>query len=87
MLVPDEQTAGASYVAYFVDEANELRPLMYEKEGELVWPAFDLSEISQFQKARVAREREEKEQEIQDREEYLKKVRRDRESRFVPLPM
>jgi len=46
MLVPDESTAGLNYFAYFVDEGEELRPLIIEQDGQPMWPTFDRSDIA-----------------------------------------
>jgi hypothetical protein len=46
MLVPDESTAGLNYFAYFVDENEELRPLIIEQDGQPMWPTFDRSDIA-----------------------------------------
>ena len=67
-LVPDEATAGVRYLAYYVDDANELDALIIEKNGQLVHPMFDMDEIANFRKERVAREREQYTQEARDAE-------------------
>ena len=67
-LVPDEATAGVRYLAYYVDDANELDALIIEQNGQLVHPMFDMDEIADFRKERVAREREQYTQEARDAE-------------------
>ena len=67
-LVPDEATAGVRYLAYYVDDANELDALIIEKNGQPVHPMFDMDEIADFRKERVAREREQYTQETRDAE-------------------
>lgn len=49
-LVPHEGTAGAAYYAYFVDDANELRPLFLEKNNELTWAMFDERDLVNYDK-------------------------------------
>ncbi len=48
MLVPDESTAGLNYFSYFVDENEELRPLIIEQDGQPMWPTFDRSDIADY---------------------------------------
>ena len=47
-LVPNENTAGASYYAHVVDENNELRPLFMEIDGELGIPLFDKDDLKEY---------------------------------------
>jgi len=79
MLVPDESTAGVNYFAYYIDESNELRPLIYEKNGQAFWPTFNRNDIADYYKQEaIKREQEldklEKTQEgVFKRTELLKK--------------
>jgi len=54
-LMPVEGTAYPEYYAYYVDENNELRPLIFErsvseKQNELVWPMFGPDDIAAYVK-------------------------------------
>lgn len=80
MLVPDESTAGVNYFAYFVDpEGNELRPLIYEENGQAFWPTFNRDDISDYYEQEAARRKaeldklEETQQGVFKRTEALKK--------------
>ena len=75
-LVPDEATAGVRYLAYYVDDANELDALIIEKNGQPVHPMFDMDEIADFRKERVAREREQYTQEALDAEAKVNEGRK-----------
>ena len=75
MLVPDSTSASPSYLAYFVNEANELEPLIYERNGQPVHPMFDLDDIKDFRAERVAREREQQTEEMIEAETQLNALR------------
>lgn len=47
-LVPSETGARGSYYTYFVDEQNELRPLITERNSEAFWPMFDDSDLETY---------------------------------------
>jgi hypothetical protein len=47
-LAPDESTAGVLYFSYFVDENEELRPLIFEKDGKAMWPTFSKKDIADY---------------------------------------
>lgn len=47
-LVPDDSTAGVNYFAHYVDENNELRPLIFDKDGESMFPVFNRNDISDY---------------------------------------
>ena len=50
-LVPDESTAGVRYFSYFVDENEELRPLIYDDDNGIpTWPTFGRDDISDYYK-------------------------------------
>jgi len=53
-LAPDESTAGVLYFSYFVDENEELRPLIFEKDGISMWPTFSKKDISDYYKKKEA---------------------------------
>jgi hypothetical protein len=59
MLVPDESTAGVNYFAYYIDESNELRPLIYEKDGQAFWPTFNRDDIADYYEQAAIRRKEE----------------------------
>ena len=60
MLVPDESTAGVNYFAYFIDpEGNELRPLIYEENGQAFWPTFNRDDIADYYEQEAIRRQEE----------------------------
>ena len=85
MLVPYEGSAGPSYVAHFINEYNELEPLIFNKgvrpenEGSSVEPSserggdilpmFDLSALEKFRKERADNERTTLLGEIKDQED------------------
>jgi hypothetical protein len=80
MLVPDQTSAGVSYSAYFVNDVNELQPLIYEQNGQPFQPMFDLDEIAEFRAERVAREREQTTEKTLDAERGLNAYRSIREA-------
>ena len=80
MLVPDQTSAGVSYSAYFVNDVNELEPLIYEKNGQLFQPMFDTDEIADFRAERVARENEQTTEKTLDAERRLNTYRSTRQS-------
>lgn len=57
-LAPDESTAGVLYFSYFVDENEELRPLIFETsrkgEKDQIWPTFSKKDISDYYKKKEA---------------------------------
>ncbi len=53
-LAPDESTAGVLYFSYFVDENEELRPLIFEKNGVSTWPTFSKKDIKDYYKKKEA---------------------------------
>lgn len=61
-LVPDENAEKGTYYTYYVDEVNELRPLIYERNGQPYLPRFSKSDLSNFYEKRS----QERQQEIQD---------------------
>lgn len=75
MLVPDQTSAGVSYSAYFVNDVNELEPLIYEQDGQAFQPMFDTDEIADFRAERVARENEQTTEETLDAERRLNSYR------------
>ena len=80
MLVPDQTSAGVSYSAYFVNDVNELEPLIYEQDGQPFQPMFDLDEITDFRAERVARENEQTTEETLDAERRLNTYRSTRQA-------
>ena len=59
MLVPDESTAGVNYFAYFIDESNELRPLIYTEKNQAFWPTFNRDDIADYYEQAAIKRREE----------------------------
>jgi len=71
-LVPDESTAGLNYFSYFVDENEVLQPLIFEKDGQPMWPAFDRDDIADHTaKKASARDAVLKEQDTEQRRKFL----------------
>ena len=93
MLVPYEGSAGPSYVAHFINDYNELEPLIFNKgvrpenEGSSVEPSlerggdilpmFDLSALEKFRKERADNERTTLLGEIKDQEDIYIERRED----------
>ena len=80
-LMPVEGTATPQYYAYYVDEQNELRPLIFErsineKKSEMVWPMFGVDDIATYlsmKEGRVKTDLRQKAEENQRRQERLNK--------------
>ena len=70
-LVPSENTAGASYYAYFTDENNELRPLITEIDGQLTWPLFEEDILSEFDSLRAIEEANKVEAQLDQKQKTL----------------
>ena len=82
-LVPDESTAGLNYFSYFVDENEELRPLIIEQNGEPMWPTFDRSDIADHTaKKASAIDAALREQDTEQKRKFL--VREELENRLNP---
>lgn len=47
-LVPDETAVGVTYYAYYVDQYNELKPLIYGEGDNKMFPMFDKDETADF---------------------------------------
>ncbi len=83
MLVPDESTAGLNYFSYFVDENEELRPLIIEQDGQPMWPTFDRSDIADHMANKAsALDSALREQETEQKRKFL--VREELENRLNP---
>ena len=80
-LMPVEGTATPQYYAYYVDEQNELRPLIFErsineKKSEMVWPMFGPDDIATYismKEGRVKSDLQQKAEDNQRRQEQLNK--------------
>ena len=82
-LVPDESTAGVNYFSYFVDENEELRPLIIEQDGQPMWPTFDRSDIADHMANKAsALDSALREQETEQKRKFL--VREELENRLNP---
>lgn len=82
-LVPDESTAGLNYFSYFVDENEELRPLIIEQDGQPMWPTFDRSDIADHMANKAsALDSALREQETEQKRKFL--VREELENRLNP---
>ena len=56
-LVPDTSAGGLTYYLATLDNTNSLQMFIYEKDGEMVWPMYDRSELDAYyedQKAKTA---------------------------------
>jgi len=83
MLVPDESTAGLNYFSYFVDENEELRPLIIEQDGQPMWPTFDRSDIADHMANKAsALDSALREQETEQKRKFL--VKEELENRLNP---
>lgn len=74
-LVAHEGTAGVAYYAYFVDDANELRPLIQEINNELTWPMFDESDLADYDKLKEIELAAESEGDLDEAERTLEVTR------------
>lgn len=75
MLVPDESTAGVNYFAYFIDpEGNELRPLIYEQNGQAFWPTFTKKDIANYYEQEAIRRQQELDKLEQTQEGVFKRT-------------
>lgn len=78
-LRPDDTTAEVRYFAYFVDENQELRPLIFDRDGERYFPSFSKADIADYyaeqeRKAQAELDRLEQEQQgVFQRSKLLKK--------------
>jgi len=78
-LRPDDTTAEVRYFAYFVDENKELRPLIFDRDGERYFPSFSKADIADYyaeqeRKAQAELDRLEQEQQgVFQRSKLLKK--------------
>ena len=68
-LVPYGDTQSPQYYTYYVDDVEELRPLIFEKDGKDFWPMFDVSSISDWQEAQELKRAEEAQSIIERRQE------------------
>lgn len=84
-LVPDEMTAGVTYFTYFVDENNELRPLIYEDNGTMTHPAFDLDEIADYRAKKAADLKAKMLDEARSREQYYERLRGTARDATIPF--
>lgn len=84
-LVPDETTAGVTYFTYFVDENNELRPLIYDDNGTMVHPAFDLDEIADYRAKKAADNKAKLLDQARSREQYYEQLRGTARDATVPM--
>lgn len=78
-LRPDDTTAEVRYFAYFVDENKELRPLIFDRDGERYFASFSKADIADYyaeqeRKAQAELDRLEQEQQgVFQRSKLLKK--------------
>jgi hypothetical protein len=75
-LVPNENAEAGTYYVYYVDDVNELRPLIYENNGELFLPMFDKSDLKDFYAKRSQERQEEIEDRLDGKEQMLKALRK-----------
>ena len=57
-LVPNENTRGTSYYTYYVDENNELRPLITEVNNQPYLPMFSARDLADYDRKAMLAERE-----------------------------
>lgn len=70
-LVPYGATQEPQYYTYYVDETEELRPLIIEKDGKDFWPMFDASTTSDWQEAQEAKRAEESKSIVEQRRGFV----------------
>ena len=75
-LVPNEATVGAAYYAYYVDDNNELRPLITDIDGEQGIPMWDESELADYDAQALIDRNAEIESQLDVRESVLEAVRK-----------
>lgn len=76
MLSPYEDSAGVTYATYYVDQFNELQPLILPRENGPYQPAFDMSDLDAFRKQRAAEEAESLKQDTLAAENHMNKLRK-----------
>ena len=54
-LVPDDTAVGITYYAHYINEQQELVPLIYEQNGNKIYPMFDKDETEQFRREAALR--------------------------------
>jgi hypothetical protein len=54
-LVADDTAVGVTYYAHYINEQQELVPLIYEQNGNKIYPMFDKDETKQFRKEAALR--------------------------------
>lgn len=54
-LVADDTAVGVTYYAHYINEQQELVPLIYEQNGVKIYPMFDKDETKQFRKEAALR--------------------------------
>ena len=88
MLVPEGGSAIASYLPYFVNDENELEPLIFEKNGQPYIRKFGPDDVKDFVKERIAREKEQQKQDTIGAEYGVNRLRdiRQRQSGFGLMP-
>jgi hypothetical protein len=75
-LVPNENAETGTYYVYYVDEVNELRPLIYEKDGESFLPMFSKSDLKDFYAGRSQERMDEIESRLDRKEQMLNALRK-----------
>lgn len=75
-LVAHEGTSGPSYYTYFVDDNNELRPLIEDIGGELTWPMFDKTELRSYDMLKAVEASAEAESALDERQKVLDATRK-----------
>ena len=75
-LVPNEATVGAAYYAYYVDDNNELRPLITDIDGEQGIPMWDESELADYDAQALIDRNAAIESQLDVRESVLEAVRK-----------
>jgi hypothetical protein len=72
-----------NYFSYFVDENEELRPLIIEQDGQPMWPTFDRSDIADHMANKAsALDSALREQETEQKRKFL--VKEELENRLNP---
>ena len=75
-LVPNETTTGIAYYAYYVDDINELRPLIMDIDGEQGIPMWDESELADYDAQALIDKNAADESRLDARESVLDVVRK-----------
>ena len=90
-LVPLGEGRNVTYLAHYVDDSNELKPLIYtpasrsDEPSQPVYPAFDLSELDDYRAKKAADEKIILLDQARSREQYYEQLRGTAREATVPM--